>query len=149
MTTNSLLLAEIPSEVIVIGVIVLVVLFFFSLLILLAKNYKRCPSNQVLVIYGKTGKGQAATTIHGGAAFVWPLIQDYALPEPRADPDRDPAARRAVDREHPRQRAERVHRGHRHDAGRDDQRRDPPAGALDARRSASRPRTSSSASCAR
>jgi len=29
------------------------------------------------VIYGKTGRG-AAKTIHGGAAFVWPLLQDYA-----------------------------------------------------------------------
>ncbi len=42
-----------------------------------ASRYKRCPSNKVLVIYGKTGKG-AAKCVHGGAAFVWPLIQDYA-----------------------------------------------------------------------
>jgi flotillin len=30
------------------------------------------------VIYGRTGRGSASNTIHGGAAFVWPLIQDYA-----------------------------------------------------------------------
>jgi flotillin len=53
-------------------------LIFFSFVILLVKQYKRCPSNRVLVIYGRTGKGQASRTIHGGAAFVWPLIQDYA-----------------------------------------------------------------------
>src|SRR5207248_5528871 len=36
------------------------------------------PSNRVLVIYGKTGGGNAARCVHGGAAFVVPLIQDYA-----------------------------------------------------------------------
>jgi flotillin len=55
----------------------LVALVFFSTIILLKANYKRCSSNQVLVIFGKTTKGQAAKTVHGGAAFVWPLFQDY------------------------------------------------------------------------
>ena len=50
---------------------------------LVVKRYKRCPSNRVLVIYGKTGgpaeegQGQAVKCLHGGAAFVWPLIQDH------------------------------------------------------------------------
>ncbi len=56
----------------------LVAMVFFTTVILLKANYKRCSSNQVLVIFGKTAKGQAAKTIHGGAAFVWPLIQDYS-----------------------------------------------------------------------
>src|SRR5437762_7145132 len=56
----------------------MVAIVFFTMVILLKANYKRCSSNQVLVIFGKTSKGQAAKTIHGGAAFVWPLIQDYA-----------------------------------------------------------------------
>jgi flotillin len=55
----------------------LVAIVFFSTIILLKANYKRCSSNQVLVIFGKTTKGQAAKTVHGGAAFVWPLFQDY------------------------------------------------------------------------
>ena len=42
----------------------------------LVSRYRRCPSNKILVIYGKTSSG-AAKCIHGGAAFVWPLIQDY------------------------------------------------------------------------
>ncbi len=51
----------------------------FTVIMLLMKQYKRCPSNRVLVIFGKTGRaGHAATTIHGGAAFVVPLLQDYA-----------------------------------------------------------------------
>ena len=40
-------------------------------------RYKRCPSDKILVIYGKTG-GSSAKCIHGGGAFVWPVIQDYA-----------------------------------------------------------------------
>jgi flotillin len=62
----------------VIAAIALTAIVIFPTLILLVKQYKRCPSNRVLVIYGKTGKGTAAKCIHGGAAFVWPLFQDYA-----------------------------------------------------------------------
>ena len=56
----------------------LVAIVFFTTVILLKANYKRCSSNQILVIFGKTTKGEAAKTIHGGASFVWPLIQDYS-----------------------------------------------------------------------
>ncbi|MHC4339658.1 MAG: flotillin family protein [Planctomycetota bacterium] len=59
--------------------VIFCVLLFFSFLILLAKRYKRCPSNRILVVYGKTGAQVAAKTLHGGGAFVWPLIQDYAF----------------------------------------------------------------------
>jgi flotillin len=52
-------------------------MMFFGTIILLKSNYKRCSSNQVLVIFGKTTKGYAAKTVHGGASFVWPLFQDY------------------------------------------------------------------------
>ncbi len=55
-----------------------VVVILFSLLVLLNQRYKRCPSNRVLVIYGKVGRGDSARCVHGGASFVWPLIQDYA-----------------------------------------------------------------------
>lgn len=50
----------------------------FGMLMFVAKRYKRCPSNRVLVIFGKTAGGNAARCVHGGAAFVVPLIQDYA-----------------------------------------------------------------------
>jgi flotillin len=30
-----------------------------------------------LVIYGKTGTGQSSKCLAGGAAFIWPVIQDY------------------------------------------------------------------------
>lgn len=64
------------AQVIVLAAVVAVVLFT-SFAMLLARRYKRCPSNCVLVIYGKVG-GETARCIHGGAAFVWPLIQDHA-----------------------------------------------------------------------
>ncbi len=65
----------IPIEPILFIVLALVGI---SLLVFFAKRYKRCPANRVLVVYGKTGSG-AARCIHGGAAFIWPLIQDYAF----------------------------------------------------------------------
>ncbi len=42
----------------------------------LASRYKRCPSDRILVIYGRTG-GTSAKCLAGGASFVWPVIQDY------------------------------------------------------------------------
>lgn len=49
----------------------------FVTILALVSRYKRCPSDKVLVVYGKTG-GQSAKCIHGGGAFIWPVIQDYA-----------------------------------------------------------------------
>jgi len=50
----------------------------FILFISLIKRYKRCPSDKILVVYGKTGGG-SAKCIHGGGAFIWPVIQDYSF----------------------------------------------------------------------
>jgi flotillin len=68
------------------GLVGAVVLLFFFFVIFVVKQYKRCPSNKILVIYGKVGKNLAAQCIHGGGKFVVPLLQDYAyLPlEPMA-----------------------------------------------------------------
>lgn len=40
-------------------------------------RYKRCPSDKILVVYGKTQGGRSSRCVHGGAAFVWPVIQDF------------------------------------------------------------------------
>jgi flotillin len=58
--------------------IVFLALFAFSTFLLVANRYKRCRSDQVLVIFGKVGGGNTSRCIHGGAAFIWPLIQDHA-----------------------------------------------------------------------
>lgn len=51
----------------------------FGFLILFMKCYKRCPSNRVMVVFGRSGRGHdAALCIHGGARFVKPLIEDFA-----------------------------------------------------------------------
>ena len=57
--------------------IIIVVIVGFILFISLIKRYKRCPSDKILVVYGKTGGG-SAKCIHGGGAFIWPIIQDYS-----------------------------------------------------------------------
>ncbi|MDP6044081.1 MAG: SPFH domain-containing protein [Phycisphaerae bacterium] len=73
---SAILAAEdsgIPTAIILLIILAVVgigVVMFF------AQRYKRCPSNRILVIYGKTGSG-AAKCVHGGASFVWPLIQAY------------------------------------------------------------------------
>ncbi len=51
------------------------VVIFFSL----TKRYKRCPSDQILVVYGKTGGDGSSRCIHGGAAFIFPIFQDYSF----------------------------------------------------------------------
>ncbi|MBW8331946.1 MAG: hypothetical protein K0M40_07990 [Prolixibacteraceae bacterium] len=58
------------------------VLFLFIIIVAMVKRYKRCPSDRILVVYGKVGKGidsesRSAKCIHGGAAFIWPVIHAY------------------------------------------------------------------------
>lgn len=61
-------------SVVLVSVLVLAV---FGTFLGLMRRYKRCPADKVLVIYGKTSTGKSSRCIHGGAAFVWPLFQDY------------------------------------------------------------------------
>jgi flotillin len=61
-----------PIYLILIGVVVA-----FILVTAMIRRYKRCPSDKILVVYGNTG-GSSAKCIHGGGAFIWPVIQDYA-----------------------------------------------------------------------
>ena len=53
------------------------VLFFAGTLLILVKRFKRCPSNKILVIYGRTGRGASARCLHGGGTLVLPLIQNF------------------------------------------------------------------------
>ncbi len=46
----------------------------------MASRYKRCPSDRILVIYGRVGgEGESARCLHGGGALVWPIVQGYAF----------------------------------------------------------------------
>mgnify|MGYP000988991030 CR=1 FL=1 len=51
----------------------------FFMIVYMASRYKRCPSDKILVVYGKVGSGRSARCIHGGGSMVWPIIQDYAF----------------------------------------------------------------------
>ena len=50
----------------------------FVFVVLFAKQFKRCPSNRIMVIYGAAGP-EAATCVHGGARLIIPLLQDYGF----------------------------------------------------------------------
>ncbi|HJS08894.1 MAG TPA: SPFH domain-containing protein [Pirellulales bacterium] len=75
---NAAIFAELLGLATWVWIVLFVAMFFVSIAILFSSRYKRCPSNKVLVIYGRTGAGNVARPIHGGAKLVWPLIQDYA-----------------------------------------------------------------------
>ena len=67
--------AGVDTPMIILLITILVVglgmlIFFFS-------RYQKCPSDRILVIYGKTGPRQSSKCLHGGAAFIWPVIQAY------------------------------------------------------------------------
>jgi flotillin len=53
-----------------------VILLFFTI-VFVSSRYRRCPSDKILVIYGKVQKGRSSKSMHGGGAFIWPLVQDY------------------------------------------------------------------------
>ena len=66
---------------------VLVVLTIIGLL----SRYRKCASDEILVVFGKAGRKKVidpktkesrevtfpSKIIHGGGTFVWPVIQDY------------------------------------------------------------------------
>ena len=62
-----------PFYFFLVGTIILVFLF-----VAIINRYRRCPSDKVLVIYGNRGTSKSAKCVHGGGAFVWPIIEDYA-----------------------------------------------------------------------
>jgi len=67
---------------IILGLITVIVLFAFITLMMFLTRFKKCPSDKVMVIYGKVGSNsdgtqRSAKCIHGGASFIWPVIQAY------------------------------------------------------------------------
>ncbi|MFC1735661.1 flotillin family protein [Candidatus Hydrogenedentota bacterium] len=57
-------------------VIIAGLVIVFTTFIFFASRYKRCPSDRILVVYGKVGKGKSAKCLHGGGTLVIPLVQD-------------------------------------------------------------------------
>lgn len=70
----------VPSLYLIVGVAAVLFVTFAAIL----SRYKRCPSDKILVVYGRTGKNKEGNTnsarcIHGGAAFIWPVFQSYSF----------------------------------------------------------------------
>jgi flotillin len=61
--------------VILFGALALIVLLT---IIGILSRYRRCKSDEILVIYGKTGGNRSSRCIQGGAAFIIPVLQGYA-----------------------------------------------------------------------
>ncbi len=66
----------------VVGLVIVLALVIFTLFIVVISRYKKCPSDKIMVIYGKVGSNKdgtqrSAKCIHGGASFVVPVFQSY------------------------------------------------------------------------
>ncbi len=62
--------------------ICVIVLIIFAAIVAILSRYRKCPSDKILVVYGKVGTDEfgnprSAKCIHGGAAFIVPVIQSY------------------------------------------------------------------------
>lgn len=69
-----------PGLLLIVGIVAVLFISFAAIL----SRYKRCPSDKILVVYGRTGKNKeggisSARCIHGGAAFIWPVFQSYSF----------------------------------------------------------------------
>ena len=60
----------------IIGAIVVLVIITIVGII---SRFRKCPSDKIMVVYGKTGNGKSAKCVHGGATFIIPFIQGYKL----------------------------------------------------------------------
>ncbi len=62
--------------------LVIIAILVFSMILVVLSRYRKCPSDKIMVIYGKVGNNKDGTSasskcIHGGAAFIWPVVQDF------------------------------------------------------------------------
>jgi len=76
LNSYMLLQADIGDSLMLIGIIAAVVIGGGTLMYW-ASRYKKCPSNEILVVYGYIRGEKSAKTFHGGGSFIWPVIQSY------------------------------------------------------------------------
>ncbi len=67
------------ASFILISVIIILIVSTFMFIV---SRYRKCPSDKIMVIYGnvgsaKDGSALSAKCVHGGASFIWPIIQAY------------------------------------------------------------------------
>lgn len=66
---------------VLVAVCIIAVVLLATIMMILSR-YRKCPSDKVMVIYGKVGSDKEGVTksarcIHGGAAFIIPVLQSY------------------------------------------------------------------------
>lgn len=66
------------------GIVTTIALIVFAFIVFIISRYKKCPSDKVMVIYGKVGNNsdgtqRSAKCIHGGATFIIPVFQSYSF----------------------------------------------------------------------
>ena len=71
-----------PGDVSLLILLVAGATLIFTTFIVFLSRYRKCSSDKIMVIYGKVGSNQdgtqrSAKCIHGGAAFIWPIVQSY------------------------------------------------------------------------
>ena len=59
------------------SILIALVVLIIGTVIALINRYRRCPSDKILVIYGGRKSKSSAKCVHGGGAFIWPIIEDY------------------------------------------------------------------------
>ena len=67
----------------VILLIVILAILILTTFIVILSRYRKCPSDKIMVIYGKVGTNKDGSTrsarcIHGGASFIMPIVQSFA-----------------------------------------------------------------------
>ena len=64
----------------VITALIIIAVVAIAILLWACTRYRKCPSDKIMVIYGKVGKNKdgtakSSTCMHGGARFIVPIIQ--------------------------------------------------------------------------
>ena len=64
----------------VIGTIFAVVIILVLVILIIATRFKKCPSDKIMVVYGKVSKNSDGTSrsakcIHGSVTFIVPSVQ--------------------------------------------------------------------------
>ena len=63
------------SVYLIVSIVALILLTIIGII----SRFRKCPSDKIMVVYGKTGSGKSAKCVHGGATFIIPFIQGYKL----------------------------------------------------------------------
>lgn len=66
----------------IVALTVIIPLILVMILLLIASRFKKCPSDKIMVVYGKVSSGKdavhrSAKCLHGGVTFIVPLFQAY------------------------------------------------------------------------